>query len=1273
MSDAPWLAESTPSPENCLVGGGEMGALMRATDWSRTVFGPVSGWPQSLRTAISIMLESRFAMVVAWGPDFRFFYNDRYRPILGGKHPAALGTPCAEIFPEVWSVVGPEFERVAQGGAFAVDDWLLPLDRNGYLENCWFSLSYSPIRDESGGIGGLLAVVAETTGRVEGERRLATLRELARRASEATTPEGACVNASAVFEANNVDVPFALIYLLDREGSVARRVSAIGLPAEHPANIDRIELGSGRDDMWSLGDVVRSRMPAVLSDLTQRTAPLPGGPWPEHAHTAIVLPLARPGVQHAYGAIVAGVSPRRSLDDRYRGFFELAADHIATAISNAVSLDDARRRAEALAEIDRAKTAFFSNVSHEFRTPLTLMLGPLEDELRENPHASERLRIAHRNSVRLLKLVNTLLEFSRIEAGRVQAIYAPADIAALTRDLAGAFRSAIEHAGIRFEVQCDDIDAPVFLDRDMWEKIVLNLLSNALKFTFSGSIDLRLRRDGEVAELSVSDTGTGIPPAELPHVFERFHRVEGARARTHEGTGIGLALTHELVKLHGGTIAAQSTLDRGTRFTVRIPLGSAHLPPDRIGAAPAPAAPATVPFVAEAGRWLPANVAHADGTESPVAGETPEMSGSEAGGPERILVVDDNADMRDYMRQLLRGWDVSLAADGLQALERARADPPHLVVTDVMMPGLDGFGLLRELKADPRTQAVPVLMLSARAGEEARVSGLDAGADDYIIKPFSARELIARVGSLLKLSRARREADLQKQHLRSIFMQAPMPIVMLRGPEHVVELANPMTCRVWNRAEADVLNKPLLDVLPELREQPFKTLLDDVYRTGTPHVGKEAPARLDRRGDGAYETVYFNFVYTPLHDVDGGIDGVLVVAFDVTDEVTARNDMSELRIAAEAANRTKDQFLAMLSHELRNPLAPILTALQLMSLRGDQAHVKERTVIDRQVRHLVRLVDDLLDVSRIARGKIELREEAVELADIVAAAIESTSPLLEQRQHHVTVDVPGELWLRGDASRLTQIVVNVLTNAAKYTEPRGRIHIHARRDGDRLELGVRDSGIGISAEMMPHIFEMFAQERQALDRSHGGLGLGLTIVKSLVNMHGGTVEAVSCGVGEGSEFIIRLPAIPPASVAADLKPAATGESARTVTGRRILVVDDNTDAARLLAEALAMLGHDARVAFDGPDALAVAAEFQPHAALLDVGLPLMDGFELAERLLASAPAARRPVLVAVTGYGHVADRDRSRAAGFDAHVAKPVDVTHLVGLLERLFPQIPAN
>ncbi|HXI28140.1 MAG TPA: ATP-binding protein, partial [Vicinamibacterales bacterium] len=1152
-----------------------------------------------------------------------------YRPVFGAKHPYALGMPGREAWSEIWESQLHDLLAgvVGTGEAFWARDLLFEIERYGFLEETYFDVSYDPVRVESGAVGGVFCIVTETTERVVGERRMALLKDLAARNATARAARDACVLATETLAARPHDVTFALAYL--------------------------------DDELQSATPMAEQRLAAAPPELIKS------------------LPLGASSSGARAGRLVVGLNPRRPFDEAYRNFLALVADQLGTAVANARAHEEERQRAAALAAIDRAKTAFFSNVSHEFRTPLALMLGPVENLLAEvNGPLTARQRtdidILQRNSGRLLKLVNALLDFSRIEAGRAQATYAPTDVTALTRELAGAFQSAIEQAGIRFDVDCEAIAAPVFLDRDMWEKIVLNLLSNALKFTFAGSISVALRRRDDAVELSVADTGTGIPEAELPRIFERFHRVEGARSRTHEGTGIGLALTHELVRLHGGTIAAESRIDEGTRFVVRVPIGSAHLPPDRIGTAPQAAASAVKLFVDESARWLP-EAALDDRLSSavPDAGDARDAAAQRA--TERILVVDDNADMRDYLCQLLRQWDVTTATDGLAALDLARANPPGLVISDVMMPGLDGFGLLHELRRDPRTHAVPVLMLSARAGEEARVSGLGAGADDYVTKPFSARELIARVGSLLNLSRARRDAELQKQHLRSLFMQAPTPIIIFRGPDHVVELANPMTCQVWGRTEAEVIEKPLLEALPELRDQPFKALLDGVLRSGLPYVGKEIPALIDRHGDGRFETVYFNFVYAPLRGVDGEIEGVLAVAFDVTDEVTARNEMSRLRAAAEAANETKDEFLAMLGHELRNPLAPILTALQLMALRGDGSGLKERTVIDRQVRHLVRLVDDLLDVSRIARGKIELRIQAVDISEIVAAAVEATSPALEERFHRLEVDVPRGLVLHGDTTRLTQIVVNLVSNAAKYTEPHGRIRIDARQDGGLIELRVTDSGIGISAEMLPRIFDMFTQERQALDRSHGGLGLGLTIVRSLVALHGGTIEAHSDGVGAGSEFVIRLPRLAAAADAHAVRPAEAKHGPRAATGRRILVVDDNADAARLMADALEIVGYETRVAFDGPTALDVIATFQPHAALLDLGLPLMDGYELAEQFLAASAGRRRPILIAVTGYGQASDQEKTLAAGFDAHVVKPVDIPHLLTLLERLVSIEPTS
>jgi signal transduction histidine kinase/DNA-binding response OmpR family regulator len=710
------------------------------------------------------------------------------------------------------------------------------------------------------------------------------------------------------------------------------------------------------------------------------------------------------------------------------------------------------------------------------------------------------------------------------------------------------------------------------------------------------------------------------------------------------------------VKLHGGSIAVDSAEGQGTTFTVTIPAGSAHLPAERITSSrPVELARAAGhAFVAEAERWLP------DATDlAAVAAADAVTAVADAA---RIVLADDNADMRSYMARLLgERWRVDTAADGEQALQLVRAHRPNLVVTDVMMPKLDGLGLLRALRADASTRDIPVMMLSARAGEESRVEGFEAGADDYLVKPFTAREMIARVEAQLLRVRMRSVEDEHRRRLEAVFSHAPVGIAILRGPTHIYLLANRQYLELVDHRH--VVGKPFREALPELEGQGIYELLDEVYRSGERYIGRAHRALL-RRGPGReLQECFFNLVYEPTRDSNGNVDGIVVVAFEVT-------DLAKARQAAEDASRAKDEFLAMLGHELRNPLAPIVTALQLLRLRGVDAAQRERTIIERQVRHLVGLVDDLLDISRVTRGKIRLSPVPTELSEAVAKGIELASPLLEQHQHDLSVDVPTEgLGVSADPTRLAQVISNLLTNAAKYTPPGGRIRVSAALEGEAVVLRVRDTGMGIDAAMLPRIFDLFTQDRQAIDRAQGGLGLGLAIVRSLVGLHGGTVSAHSEGRGRGSEFIVRLPHL---SMTAG---PSRGEAARVPpasSGLRVLVVDDNEDAALMLSEALAQAGHQTAVAHDGPVALQVGARFRPHVALLDIGLPVMDGFELARQIRSSAEMVNTR-LVAVTGYGQEHDRQRTQAAGFDAHLIKPVDLHEMTELIVKLTSGAPGE
>lgn len=761
--------------EQIFAGNSEMAVLMRSHDWSRSALGSVETWPQSLRTIVPLVLNSRFPMVIWWGKELVLLYNDAWLPILGTKHPKALGRPGQEVWSEIWDIIGAQLNSVLETAqATWSDDTLLLVDRYGYTEEAFFTYSYSPIFIETGEVGGAFTAVTETTQRVIGERRLRTLRELAASTAEAKSVEDICRIVSANLANNPFDISFALQYLVEQDGQQARLAGTVGIDAGTPASQELVDLTAAKSDRWKFAIVKQTGDAEIVDELIAQFGMLSGGAWDEPSKQAIVLPIASAGrSQQLAGFLVLGISPRRAFDDEYRGFFDLLASNVATAIANANAYEAERKRAEALAELDRAKTTFFSNVSHEFRTPLTLMLAPLEDTIASldgtiPPQEREQLQLVQRNGMRLLKLVNSLLDFSRIEAGRVQAAYEPIDLATYTAELASSFRSLIEQAGMSLIVDCPTLPEAIYADREMWEKIVLNLLSNAFKFTLAGTITLRLQCVENNVKLTVSDTGVGIPSEELPHLFERFHRVENSQGRSFEGSGIGLSLVQELVKLHGGSIGVSSTVGQGSCFTVTIPTGTAHLPPERIGACRTLASTAlgAMPYIEEAQRWLPEGDFRLPVLDLELGNNPTNLNQAPADrvAQAKILLADDNADMRDYIRRLLSGsYIVQTVADGVAALSAIQKNPPDLVLTDVMMPLMDGFELLRSLRSNPATQDIPIVLLSARAGEESRIEGLAAGADDYLIKPFSARELLARVEASLNLGRLRQEATVRER------------------------------------------------------------------------------------------------------------------------------------------------------------------------------------------------------------------------------------------------------------------------------------------------------------------------------------------------------------------------------------------------------------------------------------------------------------------------------------------------------------------------------
>ena len=1875
---------SDSDPLAFLAGGGEMGSLIRAMDWSKTLLGPVSGWPQSLRTTVSICLASDLPICVIWGPGLVQIYNDAYRVICGGKHPRSMGQNFAECWKEAWPVIGAAHDLALAGDKAFLEVQQIFLERHGFVEECFFTFSFSPIRDEAGRVGGLFHPVIEMTTQMLSERRTRALRDLAFQTSKAKSVSEALFLSAQTLAQYDLDLPFTLLYAVEPSRDQAHLIGATGLQADTAASLSTVLFGAEKQTQWPLEEVVRSGLAVQIDDVRQRIGPAFFGPYSEAPNSALALPIIPPGVDRPAAIFVAGVSSRLPMNEAYRGFYDLLASSVTTAVANARAYDDERRRAKALAELDRAKTTFFSNVSHEFRTPLTLMLGPVEDALASSneplpPLQRERLEVVYRNGLRLQRLVNSLLDFSRIEAGRVRAAYEPTALADFSADLTSNFRSACEKAGLKLSVDCPPLGEPVFVDRSMWEKIVFNLLSNAFKFTFDGGITVSMRRADGAAELRVRDTGTGIPAQDIPRLFERFHRVENARGRTHEGSGIGLALVQELVKLHGGSISATSEVGCGTTFTVRVPLGSQHLPRDQVGSSRT-AAQHTIeasPFVEEALRWLPdADQRQATGSELPRLQDeaTVPASSRQRADDDRplVLVADDNADMRQYIVSLLgKHWRTVAVPDGEAALAAARARPPDLILTDVMMPRLDGFELLHALRADPRTSGVPVIMLSARAGEESRIEGMQEGADDYLVKPFSARELLARVAAHLQMARMRREASealrASEQHHRLLFEQTADGIFLADASGRYVDV-NRAGCEILGYSREEVLARTICDMLepdewprigPEIArcadgqvmrsewrfrrkdgsvfvgeitgsqlpdgrvqgilrdvterrmaeaatrasEERVRTILESITdgffaldhdwrisyinaagerfldRTPGDLIGKSlweefpgtvgsefervyrrvaarqvaesftahypnfdswyeatvypapeglsvyfrdvtkqkhiadllraseerrrlaldaaelgtwnfepasravqtdarfrvifgtteecpdysqlfaiihpddvatvqetlaAATRLDdptpyvieyrvvhpdgslrwvsaegrscfegagptrrvtsfdgtvaditdrKRSEDAlkasenrsqiildsitdgffaidadwrftymnaagersidctpgyligkcfwdeypgtvgseferfyrrvaasrvsesltahspdndrwYEvtaypapeglSVYFRDVtdrrqveqerqqfaalvdassdfigvagldqrgiylnrageeliglspgkvssismldcfpesehgrvlgliadseggdhvvvdtwfqhlqtgqlipvswsFLRLRDASGIVSGYATVTRDLTERLKAEEllraseerrrlaldaaelgmwhihpatratktdarfraifgmteewtdyhqavavihpyDQPAVLMAVAAATRLEDpapyameyrvvhpdgslrlvsangrasfegigrarrvtsfdgtvaditdrkrgeeereqlvarlqeqdqrknEFLATLAHELRNPLAPIRNGLQVMRLAPGDAVATERIrlMMERQLGQMVHLIDDLLDLSRISRGKIDLRKERIELAGVIAQAIETSRPSIDQAGHELCIELPASpIYVDADLTRLTQVFSNLLNNAAKFTKRGGQLRVAVQLMGLDAVVSVTDNGIGIPTNMLPQVFEMFTQVEGNLERSQGGLGLGLSIVQRLVQMHGGSVEARSNGLGNGSEFVVRLPV---ASSLVGNQPAVKAAPVRSNARLRILVADDNLDSAESLAMLLTLEGNETRTAHDGLQVLDVAAAFRPDVILLDIGMPKLNGYEVCCRIRQQA-WGKSVVVIALTGWGQEEDRRRSTEAGVDAHLVKPVDYATLEKLL----------
>ena len=724
---------SAASTGSDFAGSGEVRARLRSMDWSRSGLGPPQSWSPVLRQMVDVCLDSGFPILINWGPELIAVYNDAFAQTLGGKHPDALGRSARETWPESWDSIGARLHEVMPGGrTLTWENERQILERNGYPEECFFTFSHSPIRESDGTIVGMFTASIETTAKMIGDRRMRVVRQLgAMSVTDTVSTVDCCRAALSILRRTRESVPFAAAVLTsvgagDADAAVNdwEPVGGYGLAADADV-ADFLRAVDSRDAV--LQRVLKTADAEAVTGLRDQLPDvLPAGPLgPLRPDAAVVLPLTVSGRSEPIGALILGVNPYRPLDDDFWAFAKLIGRQIRVALTDTIAYELERQRVQVLADLDRAKMEFFQNVSHELRTPLTLLLSPLRDLLQSPGRLTpdeerEDLEAAVRAAERLQLMVEALLDFSGAEARTLKPELQPTDLVALTAEVASMFRATAEHAGLRFEVATATEPVTALVDRGMWSTIVTNLLSNAMKFTPSGGVEVAVTAAGATVTLTVTDTGVGIPAAQQQLVFDRFYRAAGGEQE--HGAGIGLALVSDLARAHKGTVQLHSQPGSGSTFTVVLPT--------RIVG------------------WAPGQdvVEPADGGHS-----------------RQAWLIEDDADLRTYVTRLLTDneWTTRIFGDAesaIEALTAGKVDPPDLVVTDVMLPGRSGLDLVRELRSHEHVARVPVIVLTARSGTDAIAEGFEAGADDYVTKPFSAQELLSRVQANYGLQRIREGA-----------------------------------------------------------------------------------------------------------------------------------------------------------------------------------------------------------------------------------------------------------------------------------------------------------------------------------------------------------------------------------------------------------------------------------------------------------------------------------------------------------------------------------
>ncbi|KAM0790951.1 hypothetical protein ACM66B_004256 [Microbotryomycetes sp. NB124-2] len=1134
-----------------------MGRMIRDYNWDETELGPISGWCPELRTILSSVLASPNRECILWGPNRIMLYNDEYVTCAMGKHPGLLGKAAAssEGWAEIWDDLEPVAVKVMQGETVNFTEHYLPMVRQGYTEETYHSFSYQPFYDARGRALGIRNLSIENTAAVIATRRLETVRDLIQTTSLARTVQDFADMAMESISHNPYDVPFCAIYTVTptttnagadqkkrqvrtqnedklRLGVSVDHAGSLGIPEDHPffvrqafidlsppmsrnsstsgscstATLNDIDT-SPSNWSWPFEDACLRKEPVFVDSLGHLASTIEPRGWEEPPRSAVVIPIFVDAAQTVPQAImVLGINPRSSYNDLYATFLKLLARHIAVGLFAVMTAEIDAKRAEDLVRLDKAKTSFFNNVSHELRTPLTLILGPLEDVINSKdpsqPDNREKLKLVQRHANRLLGLVNKLLDFSSLEGGRMQVKFRPVQLGYITRDLATLFRDTVERNGLKFVVNCDDDPPdcmPMYTALDLWDKIVFNLIGNAVKYCPSGSIVVTLKSTVTGAVFSVKDTGVGIPQEDLTRIFERFTRVDST-ARTTSGTGIGLALTLEIVKLLGGQLEVESEIGKGSTFSVHLPRGFIHLPIEQVSHEPDTATMAMptgrkLAVIEEMSTWRPEE-RERERSESlshgSVNGDSESGSGEEFMDSTRgllsltnrtIMVVEDSPDLSSYITSILaKSFNVVQMPDGQAALEYALKHPPHLIVTDQMMPRMNGHELVAALRNNPSTALLPIIMISAQAGSEARAEALERGLDDYLCKPFQARELLARVNVHLQLGLMRVELEKRVEERTSALIQSEAQNRALADKFSTLSAVSPVGI-LQADAEGNIVyaNPRFYDITGHPRDQPLADWRKCVW--------DEDQAKLDNyshaiANSGQYnasewesleirfknrEDAWGQFDVRPFREIDGRT-GFVAAVTDISRQKKAEalhvQTVEARRYEADENRRNTEAFLDMSSHELRNPLSGVwqnaeLLASSLENVLGVVENlcagkpVDPRTLEDVRreliedsdsvesilicASHQGRIADDILNVSKLNMGLLSIVPVPFDLVTRMNEVLRMTEAEALQKNITLRISVSPSLeqlganWIVADPSRLAQILLNFLSNSIKYT------------------------------------------------------------------------------------------------------------------------------------------------------------------------------------------------------------------------------------------------